>query len=55
MEKRLLVLRIRKAIGRILPIDYGKQVWESNGVLYVENDEQKKNRLARQRALRRSK
>lgn len=54
-EKQLLVLRIRGAIGRILPVDYGKQVWEHNGVLQVENDEQKKNRLARQRALQGSK
>jgi hypothetical protein len=51
-EKVLLMLRIRQAIGRILPLDYGKHVYEINGVIQVENDEQKKRRLARIRSAR---
>lgn len=34
-------------IGRILPTDVGKRVYVSNGILSVENDEQRAARLAR--------
>ena len=35
---------VTEAIGRILPCDYGKQVWRVDGVFAVENDQQKHQR-----------
>jgi len=37
---------LRNLMGRVLPSDVGKQVWENNGAFYVENDEQRDKRLA---------
>lgn len=33
-------------IGRLLPCDVGKQVWQIDGLFYIENDEQLATRLA---------
>lgn len=41
-------LMVRRVIGRILPIDIGKAVYKSyDGVITVENNEQRDARLAR--------
>lgn len=38
------------AIGRVMPIDIGKRVYDTgDGVIQVENDEQRDQRLARER------
>lgn len=34
-------------IGKVLPLDVGKRVYEVDGVLQVENDEQRAKREAR--------
>jgi hypothetical protein len=33
-------------MGNVLPSDVGKQVWEQDGIFFVENDEQRDKRLA---------
>lgn len=42
---RQLVLRISNAIGGIQKQDIGKQVFELDGTIQVENDEQREARL----------
>jgi hypothetical protein len=37
---------LMRLMGKVLPLDIGKQVWNQDGVLYVENDEQRDKRLA---------
>lgn len=39
-------LDVSQAIGRILPGDYGKQVFDVDGIIQVENDGQRDTRLA---------
>jgi hypothetical protein len=39
--------KLKDAMGNLLPLDIGKQVFEINGIYQVENDEQLKNRLSK--------
>jgi hypothetical protein len=34
------------SLGHVLPSDVGKQIWQVNGIYYVENDAQVLKRLA---------
>ena len=44
-NNKLLAFRIQTVLGRILPDDYGKQVFDNDGTIQVENDEQRTARL----------
>lgn len=41
--------RIKQAIGRILPTDLNKRVYDNDGVIQVENNEQRDKRLETER------
>jgi hypothetical protein len=45
MAERQLYWRVRSLMGMVLPHDYGKRIYESDGVIQVENDEQRDTRL----------
>lgn len=42
---RFLCARVRGALGSIMPQDVGKHVFEVDGIIQVENDEQRDTRL----------
>lgn len=43
------ILSLRDVIGYVLPLDFGKHVYLIDGVLQVENESQRDERLARER------
>lgn len=45
--ERQIFWRVRETIGPVLESDYGKQVYDIDGVIQVENDSQRDKRLSR--------
>lgn len=45
--ERHIFWRVRETIGNILVSDYGKQVYDLDGVIQVENESQRDKRLSR--------
>lgn len=45
-SERVIYWRVREALGSLFVSDYGKRVYESDGVIQVESHEQRERRLA---------